>query len=269
MIKKYFLTSLISIFTVFFSIPTLAQRRIDLNERWGFITPCVTTRDEIKKILGSPSQEDEKQFSQTFTSKIEEITVFYDKENSVELCGRELDSNIVTKFTVFLRDEIKLSELNVNLADYKSTDTGHGIRRYYNKDKAVEIFTSQLEGFVEQTFQINFNIHIKEIDENREPLNFEELLAELDPEKEVKELSQDKELHQEIDSMMIGLNNDPESKAFIISYGTAKEVAKREAKILKFIKYRKYPISRIGFRKAIRSGKIKTAFILLPRPFTM
>ena len=58
-----------------------------------------------------------------------------------------------------------------------------------------------------------------------------------------------------VDSFYIELNNNPNAMGYIVNYGTAKEIAKREADIIKAIKFRKYDLSRIRFVNGGNTGE--------------
>lgn len=69
----------------------------------------------------------------------------------------------------------------------------------------------------------------------------------------------------QIDAFYIALNNDPSSSGFIVNYGTAKEIAKREKQIEDAIKFRNYDRSRITLARGGNTGVgILTKYWLVP-----
>jgi hypothetical protein len=69
-------------------------------------------------------------------------------------------------------------------------------------------------------------------------------------------------LKASIDSLIIELNNNPNSKGYIVNYGTAKQILAREKQIKQRILFLKTDISRINFIKSVTGTKIKTEFWL-------
>ncbi len=68
-----------------------------------------------------------------------------------------------------------------------------------------------------------------------------------------------------VDNFYIELNNEPNSQGYIISYGTDKEIARREKQIRDAIKFRKYEPSRVTFvRGGDRGSGVETTFWVVP-----
>ena len=65
-----------------------------------------------------------------------------------------------------------------------------------------------------------------------------------------------------INSLIIELNDNPNSKGYIVNYGTAKQILAREKQIKQRILFLKTDISRISFIKSVMGTKIKTEFWL-------
>lgn len=61
-----------------------------------------------------------------------------------------------------------------------------------------------------------------------------------------------------IDHLFTALNIDRKTKGLIINYGTNKEIAKRKAKIIRAIKFRRYDLNRVKFLSRFSRKKIKT-----------
>jgi len=57
----------------------------------------------------------------------------------------------------------------------------------------------------------------------------------------------DDEVKAIIDNFYIQLNNNPDAQGYIINYGTAAEIRRRRAQIMKAINFRKYPVDRVTF----------------------
>lgn len=67
------------------------------------------------------------------------------------------------------------------------------------------------------------------------------------------------------DSFMVELQNDPNAQGYIINYGSAKEIAKRERQIRNAIAFRKFDATRITLVNGGESeGSIKTQFWIVP-----
>jgi hypothetical protein len=68
-----------------------------------------------------------------------------------------------------------------------------------------------------------------------------------------------------VDNFYIQLNNNPNSRGFIINYGTPAQIKARKAQIDKAIAFRKYDKSRVTYVDGPDTGEgIKTKFILTP-----
>ncbi|MEQ1604755.1 MAG: hypothetical protein ABL999_07785 [Pyrinomonadaceae bacterium] len=74
----------------------------------------------------------------------------------------------------------------------------------------------------------------------------------------------DDDVKARVDNFYIQLNNDPSSKGYIINYGTAAQIKKQKAQIMKAINFRKYDASRVTFVDGPNNGEIKTKFWLVP-----
>ena len=74
----------------------------------------------------------------------------------------------------------------------------------------------------------------------------------------------DDEVKARVDNFYIRLNNDPNAQGYIINYGTAAEIKKRRAQIMKAINFRKYDVSRVTFVDSISDGGVNTKFYLVP-----
>ncbi len=65
----------------------------------------------------------------------------------------------------------------------------------------------------------------------------------------------DDDIKARVDAFYIELNNNPNDVGYIITYGTPKEIARREAQIRKAIKFRKYDGSRVVFVQGGNTGE--------------
>ena len=74
----------------------------------------------------------------------------------------------------------------------------------------------------------------------------------------------DDEVKARVDNFYIRLNNDPNAQGYIINYGTAAEIKKRRAQIMKAINFRKYEVSRVTFVDSISDGGVNTKFYIVP-----
>lgn len=74
----------------------------------------------------------------------------------------------------------------------------------------------------------------------------------------------DDEVKARVDSLYISLNNDPTSRGFVINYGTAAEIKKRRAQIVKAVNFRKYELSRLTFVDSVTDGGVNTKFYIVP-----
>ena len=67
-----------------------------------------------------------------------------------------------------------------------------------------------------------------------------------------------------MDSFFAELSNNPAAQGYIINYGTAGEIAKREKQLRNSIRFRKYDASRITFVRGGTREKIKTVLWIVP-----
>ncbi|MEO6655241.1 MAG: hypothetical protein ABIO36_04095 [Pyrinomonadaceae bacterium] len=75
----------------------------------------------------------------------------------------------------------------------------------------------------------------------------------------------DDEIKANVDNFFIQLNNNPSARGFIINYGSAAEIKKRRAQIMKAINFRKYDVSRVTFVDGPDNGSgVNTKFYLVP-----
>ena len=75
----------------------------------------------------------------------------------------------------------------------------------------------------------------------------------------------DDDVKARVDNFYIQLNNNPTAQGYIINYGTAAEIKKRRAQIMKAINFRKYDASRVTFVDGPNNGTgINTKFYLVP-----
>ncbi len=74
------------------------------------------------------------------------------------------------------------------------------------------------------------------------------------------------EVKARVDNFYIELNNNPTAQGYIITYGTAKQIAAREKQIRDAIKFRNYDASRITFVSSVTTtgGDVRTVFWLVP-----
>ena len=67
-----------------------------------------------------------------------------------------------------------------------------------------------------------------------------------------------------MDNFYLELSNDPNATGYIINYGTAREIARREKQIRVSITFRKYDIQRITFVRGGYRQIIKTDLWIVP-----
>jgi hypothetical protein len=68
-----------------------------------------------------------------------------------------------------------------------------------------------------------------------------------------------------MDNFFLALNNDPNSRGYIINYGTPTEIRKRRAQIDAAIKFRRFDASRITYIDGPDNGSgIETRLYLAP-----
>ena len=75
---------------------------------------------------------------------------------------------------------------------------------------------------------------------------------------------QDDDVKARVDNFYIQLNNDPNAQGYIINYGTAAEIRRRRAQLMKAINFRKYDVSRVTFVDSVTDGGVNTKFYLVP-----
>ncbi|MBK7394447.1 MAG: hypothetical protein IPI64_14335 [Chloracidobacterium sp.] len=74
----------------------------------------------------------------------------------------------------------------------------------------------------------------------------------------------DDDVKARVDAFYITLNNNPNAQGYIINYGTAAEIKKRRAQIMKGINFRKYDAGRVTFVDSPGAAGINTKFYLVP-----
>ncbi len=74
----------------------------------------------------------------------------------------------------------------------------------------------------------------------------------------------DDDVKARVDNFYIQLNNDPTAQGYIINYGTAAEIKRRKAQLMKAINFRKYDSSRVTMVDSISSDGQNTKFYLVP-----
>ncbi|MBP7415319.1 MAG: hypothetical protein KA831_01610, partial [Pyrinomonadaceae bacterium] len=74
----------------------------------------------------------------------------------------------------------------------------------------------------------------------------------------------DDDVKARVDAFYITLNNNPNAQGYIINYGTAAEIKKRRAQIMKAINFRKYDAGRVTFVDSPGAAGVMTKFYLVP-----
>jgi hypothetical protein len=74
----------------------------------------------------------------------------------------------------------------------------------------------------------------------------------------------DGELKARLDSFFISIGNKPDSKGYILNYGSAKANAAQEARIKRYIGFRRFDLSRVIFKTGGFEGQGKTELWLIP-----
>ena len=74
----------------------------------------------------------------------------------------------------------------------------------------------------------------------------------------------DDDVKARVDNFYIQLNNNPNAKGYIINYGTAAQIKKQKAQIMKAVNFRKYDASRLTFVDGPDNGAVLTKFWLVP-----
>lgn len=75
----------------------------------------------------------------------------------------------------------------------------------------------------------------------------------------------DDDVKARVDNFFIQLNNNPAAQGYIINYGTAAQIKKRRASIMKAITFRKYDASRVTFVDGSDNGGVEnTKFYVVP-----
>lgn len=122
------------------------ERYIDLNKRWGFITPCVSTKAEVEKLLGIPTTNDETYFL-TYSLKKEKIRVLYSSERTdSKICNDKTRVDTVILFSVIPLKDTKLSELKIDLNKFKKQERYRGKEFFYRSlEEGIFIETEIVE----------------------------------------------------------------------------------------------------------------------------
>jgi hypothetical protein len=75
----------------------------------------------------------------------------------------------------------------------------------------------------------------------------------------------DDDVMARVDNFFIQLNNNPTAQGYIINYGTAADIRRRRAQIMKAINFRRYELSRVVFVDGPNTGVgPSTRFYLVP-----
>lgn len=121
--------------------------QIDVAKRWGFITPCVTNKTEVEKLLGKPIKTGNNPDLPVYNFKNEKIQIFYAKEsNRNELCGKIVPDDTVVLFFVIPLKDLKLSDLNTDLKTFAKKDNYEGeIKSYINLAEGIRIETEVIQ----------------------------------------------------------------------------------------------------------------------------
>jgi len=77
--------------------------------------------------------------------------------------------------------------------------------------------------------------------------------------------AKDDDVKARVDNFYIQLNNNPNARGYVINYGSAAQIKKRRAQIMKAINFRKYDVSRITFVDGPDNGSGEnTKFYVVP-----
>lgn len=90
---------------------------------------------------------------------------------------------------------------------------------------------------------------------------------------EIEELPQigdvaNDQVRNEIDNLFIRLQNDPSRTAYIITYGSSRDIARREKLIKDHIRLRRYDSSRVVFLQGSNQGEVRSEVFLVPEGVT-
>lgn len=128
------------------SPPVIRGKYIDLNKRWGFIVPCVTTRSEVEKLLGHPINNSENLSLPIYNAKDEKIRVFYRNEKTdSRICNGKTEIGTVVLFSIIPIKDIRLSDLNVDLTKFRKDERPGGREISYNNQAGIFIETEIVE----------------------------------------------------------------------------------------------------------------------------
>jgi hypothetical protein len=127
------------------------ERRIDLDKRWGFIKPCITTKAEVEKILGNPINIDVGGALPTYNLKNEKIRVFYSSEKTdSRICNDKTDVGTVILFSVIPIKDTKLSELKIDLTKFKKEERFYGREKSYRNEQAGIFIETEIVQFSDE-----------------------------------------------------------------------------------------------------------------------
>lgn len=122
------------------------KRRIDINKKWGFFTPCVTTKTEVEKLIGDSITKDKTNSTQNYQFKGDNLYVLYSNKNgNNQSCSEKTDIDTILNVSISQIEDLYLSELKIDLTSYKKQIIYPRGMMYYNQDEGIGILTETVE----------------------------------------------------------------------------------------------------------------------------
>lgn len=128
------------------SPPKRKANQIDLYRKWGFFTPCVTTRREVEKLLGKSISTEVNGPLITYNSKEVKIRAYYgNRRTNTEVCGGGVTDNTIILYSVIPIKDVRLSDLRLDLSQFTKGERFGGSVKSYNNRKGLYIETEIVE----------------------------------------------------------------------------------------------------------------------------
>lgn len=154
--------ALILLQLISFCVVAQGQAQNDWDKGWNWIVPLKTNKIEVEKVFGESIDADKNHPFQTYRTEFGKITAAYAlKGDFVEECFCVLDAGTVWNFFISPSRIIKLSELDLDLKNFKKDDTYSPREIHYSSEKkgiliATKIVDLKDTGKTEVVFALRY-----------------------------------------------------------------------------------------------------------------
>lgn len=126
-----------------------AQIKEVKNNSWKEITPLISTRQDVEKILGKPIEDDI--YSAVYKTKDERVIVSYKvlETKKTKSCVWDVPINTVLGFRIYPLKIVLLSETKFDLTKFERESWGYEAF-YTNPKEGLEVVTNAVPGEKEQ-----------------------------------------------------------------------------------------------------------------------